>query len=92
MLDLVSRQSAALGGRSILITDAADFTPFRRRGLVVEQIVSARARAADRPDLAWATYERRLYALIHARWRPTVVTTFGRDLDEACLSALRAGR
>lgn len=91
VLELTARQAAALGGRAVFVTDAIDFTPFRRRRLPVEQIVPARVRTAERPDLAWSVYERRLYRLVHHRWRPDVVTVFGRPPDDACLAALREG-
>lgn len=91
VLDLTARQTDALGGRAVFVTDAIDFTPFRRRRLVVEQIVPARVRMPERPDLAWTTYERRLYRLVHQRWRPDIVIVFGRAPDAGCLTALREG-
>ena len=88
VLAVAERQCAARGARPVFVTDGDDFAPFRRRRLIVDQVVDAEALAASAPDLAWRVYRRRQYALLAARWRPAAVISFGRQPDEDCLAAL----
>jgi hypothetical protein len=91
VVEIAERQCAETGARPVFVTDGHDFAPFRRRRLVVDQVVDAEVRAASSPGLAWRLYRRRQYALLAARWRPAAVISFGRQPDEDCLEALRGG-
>jgi hypothetical protein len=88
VLTLAERQCAARGSRPVFVTDGLDFAPFRRRRLVVDQVIDAEALAASSPDLPWQAYRQRQYALLAARWQPVAVITFGRSPDADCLAAL----
>jgi hypothetical protein len=91
VLDMVERECASTGARSVFVTDSHELEPFRRRKLLVDQVVDAEARLAAAPDLPWRLYRRRQYALMGARWRPQAVVAFGRQPDEDCLAELRGG-
>ena len=91
VLDMVERECATTGARPVFVTDSHELEPFRRRKLLVDQVVDAEARLAAAPDLPWRLYRRRQYALMGARWRPQAVVAFGRQPDEDCLAELRGG-
>lgn len=88
VLDLVQAECRSLGRKAVLVTDRDDLAPFRRRKLIVEQVPDAEALAARVPDLPWALYRERLFALIGRRWRPTARASFGRRPEPGCLAAL----
>ncbi|MCS6877709.1 MAG: hypothetical protein N2038_07630 [Geminicoccaceae bacterium] len=88
VLEMVHRECRALGRKPVFVTDGADFAPFRRRRLVVEQVPDAALMRLRVPDLPWWLYEERLFALIGKRWRASAVVHFGRRPSEGCLSAL----
>jgi hypothetical protein len=54
------------GDRPVFVTDGHELEPFRRRKLLVDQVVDAEARLAAAPDLPWRLYRRRQYALMGA--------------------------
>lgn len=89
VLDLVQEQCRSLGRKAVLVTDAVELAPFRRRKLIVEQVPDAEALAARLPELPWVLYRERLFGLIGRRWRPTATASFGRKPPDACLAALR---
>jgi hypothetical protein len=91
VLELVERECAITGARPVFVTDSHELEPFRRRKLLVDQVVDAEARIAAAPDLPWRLYRCRQYALLGARWRPRAVVGFGRQPDEDCLAGLRGG-
>ncbi|MFO1039526.1 MAG: hypothetical protein U1E45_21995 [Geminicoccaceae bacterium] len=88
VLDLVERECRKRGTRPVFVTDRQELTAFRRRRLIVEQVVDAEAKALGAPDLAWPVYRRRQYALLAARWRPATTISFGRRPEPACLAVL----
>ena len=91
VLELVVRECASTGMRPVFVTDGHELEPFRRRKLLVDQVVDAEARLSAAPGLPWRLYRRRQYALMGARWRPRSVVGFGRQPDEDCLAELRGG-
>lgn len=88
VLDLVERECRKRGTRPVFVTDRQELTAFRRRRLIVEQVVDAEAKVLGAPDLAWPVYRRRQYALLAARWRPATTISFGRRPEPACLAVL----
>ena len=91
VLEMVVRECASTGRRPVFVTDGHELEPFRRRKLLVDQVVDAEARLSAAPGLPWRLYRRRQYALMGARWRPRSVVGFGRQPDEDCLAELRGG-
>lgn len=85
---LVERQCAERHMQAVCITDQNDFGPFRRRGLIVDQVVDAERRATDAPELPWRLYRHAQFVLLGKRWRPATVISFGRPPDPDCLEAL----
>lgn len=91
VIETVERECATTGAKPVFVTDRHELEPFRRRKLLVDQVVDAEARLAAAPDLPWRLYRRRQFALMGARWRPQAVVAFGRRPDEDCLAELRGG-
>lgn len=85
---LVERQCAERNMQPVCITDQHDFAPFRRRRMIVDQVVDAERRATDMPELAWGLYREAQFALLGRRWRPGLIISFGRAPEPACLAAL----
>lgn len=85
---LIERQCAERHMQAVCITDQNDFSPFRRRGLIVDQVVDAERRMKDAPELSWRLYRHAQFVLLGKRWRPATVISFGRLPDPDCLKAL----
>ena len=82
VVDLAERQCAARGAAPVFLTDALDFTVFRRRRLTVDHLPRAQ-RPSGGPagidaGLPFGLYERRLFALAKERWKPIAIVSFGR--------------
>jgi hypothetical protein len=90
--DLVERQCKEREMQAVCVTDQADFGPFRRRGLIADQVVDAERRAMDVPELPWRLYRHAQFMLLGRRWRPATVISFGRPPDPDCLKALEHQR
>jgi hypothetical protein len=89
VLALVERESRQQGLQPLFITDQSDLEPFRRRRLVVDQVVDAERRAVDLPGLPWRLYLRAQYALMGRRWQPEALVSFGRPPEPDCVEALQ---
>ena len=90
--DLIERQCAERNMQAICISDRSDFAPFRRRRLIVDQVVDAERRAMDMPELPWRLYRHAQFVLLGRRWRPAAVISFGRPPEPDCLAALERPR
>ena len=53
---LVERQCAERHMQPICIIDCNEFGPFRRRRMIVDQVVDAERRAMDAPELPWRRF------------------------------------
>lgn len=89
---LVERQCAERNMQPVCIVDQHDFGPFRRRGMIVDQVVDAERRAKDSPELPWHLYRHAQFVLLGRRWHPTLVISFGRPPEADCLAALERPR
>jgi hypothetical protein len=89
---LIERQCAEQNLQAICITDQSDFAPFRRRRLIVDQVVDAERRVMEMPELSWRLYRHAQFVLLGKRWRPTTVISFGRPPEADCLAALERSR
>ncbi|MFL5335835.1 MAG: hypothetical protein ACJ8H8_22305 [Geminicoccaceae bacterium] len=85
---LIERQCAEQNMQAICITDQSDFAPFRRRRLIVDQVIDAERRVMEMPELPWRLYRHAQFVLLGKRWRPTMVISFGRPPEADCLEAL----
>lgn len=89
---LVERQCVERNMQPVCIVDQHDFGPFRRRGMIVDQVVDAERRAKDSPELPWHLYRRAQFVLLGRRWHPGLVISFGRPPEADCLEALERPR
>jgi hypothetical protein len=89
VLALVERESRSQGLQPVFITDQGDLEPFRRRRLIVDQVIDAERRAVDLPELPWRLYMRAQYALMGRRWQPEALVSFGRPPEAECVEALQ---
>lgn len=85
---LVERQCAERHMQPICIIDCNEFGPFRRRRMIVDQVVDAERRTMDAPELPWRLYRHAQFVLLGKRWHPATVISFGRPPDADCLAAL----
>ena len=89
---VIERQCAERNMQPVCITDQSDFGPFRRRRMIVDQVVNAERRASDMPELPWRLYRHAQFVLLGQRWRPAAVISFGRPPEPECLAALERPR
>jgi hypothetical protein len=89
---VIERQCAERNMQPVCITDQSDFGPFRRRRMIVDQVVNAERRAMDMPELPWRLYRHAQFVLLGQRWRPAAVISFGRPPEPDCLAALKRPR
>jgi hypothetical protein len=89
VLTLAERESRHQGLQPLFITDQSDLEPFRRRRLIVDQVIDAERRAIDLPELPWRLYLRAQYALMGRRWQPEALVSFGRPPEAECVEALQ---
>ncbi|MGP1395733.1 MAG: hypothetical protein ACTS3R_09505 [Inquilinaceae bacterium] len=78
ILDIIARESTAKGLTPVIITDTADFAPFRARRLIVEYIPPQAARQRFAPDLPWDLYLGRRLVLFRQKWAPVAIVSYGR--------------
>lgn len=89
VVEMTARECRAKRVRLVVVIDRDDFAPFRGRRVSVEQVVDAEACAVRAPDLAWQLHRRRQFKLLHERWKPATIATFGRKPDQDCMDALK---
>ena len=77
--------------QAICIIDCNEFGPFRRRRMIVDQVVDAERRAMDAPELPGASTATPSSCSCGKRWHPATVISFGRLPDADCLAALEPG-
>jgi hypothetical protein len=77
--------------RALFITDASDFTIFRNRKALFEQVIDPSVCAARWPGRDWWGYAHHQYRLIGQKWRPVTIIAFGRPADPSFLDAVRQG-
>ena len=89
IVDLAVGQCKATGTTPVFVIDHDDFSAFRGKRQLVEQVVDAERMALQAGDLLWRLHRERQCRLLALRWQPRTVIFFGRRPDEACIAALR---
>jgi hypothetical protein len=73
------------------VTDQDEFSPFRERRSLFEQVVDVEICRAWRSDMDWRSYAERQYRLIGRKWKPVTTIAFGRKPDPAFIDAVMLG-
>ena len=92
VLELVIKGAETKPIVPVFITDTWDFAPFRRRRLRFEYVPDRDRQQRFAPELEWALYLRRRYALLGEKWQAKSVVWFGRPPPGDCVVDGRPAR
>lgn len=91
VIETVTNECRQTRTRPLFVTDQDEFSPFRQRHSLFEQVVDVEICLARRPDLDWRSYAERQYRLIGRKWKPITTVAFGRKPDPAFVDAAMQG-